>query len=56
VDDVELVRGVEPSRNLPDDLDYLSNREGTAPLQRLAQSFAFQVLHGDVGRAIIRLT
>ena len=42
-------------RHLLGNLDHLGDRQGPTPLHQLAERFAFEVLHGDVGRAVIGL-
>ena len=55
MDDAQLVRSVQPLRRLLQNFRHFGDRERPAPLEHVAKRFAFQKLHGDVRRAIIRL-
>ena len=55
VNDAQLVRGVQPPRRLLENFRNLGQRKRAPPREGLAERFAFQKLHGDVGRAIIGL-
>ena len=55
MNDAQLVRGVKSSRRLLEDFRNLRHRQRAPPLEGLAERFAFEVLHGDVGCAVIGL-
>ena len=55
MNDAQLVRGVQSSRGLLENFRYFGDRNCTPPRQGLAEGFAFQKFHGDVGRAVIGL-
>jgi hypothetical protein len=55
MNDAQLVRGVQASRCLLENFRNLRHRKRTPPREGLTERFAFQKLHGDVGRAVIGL-
>ena len=55
MNDAQLVRGVQSSRRLLENFRNLGHGKRTPPREGLAEGFAFQKLHGDVGRAVIGL-
>ena len=55
MNDAQLVRGVQPPRRLLENFRNLRHGKRTPPREGLAERFAFQKLHGDVGRAVIGL-
>ncbi len=55
MNDAQLVRGVQPSRRLLENLRNFRHRKRPPLLEGLAEGFAFQEFHGDVGRAVIPL-
>jgi len=55
MDDSQLVCGVQPPRRLLENFRNLGHGKRAASREGLAERFAFEVLHGDVGRAIIGL-
>ncbi len=55
MNDAQLVRGVQPPRRLLKNLRNFGEGKRAAPVQGLAQRFAFQTFHGDVRCAIISL-
>jgi hypothetical protein len=55
MDDAQLVRGVQSSRRLLENFRNLRQGKRAPPREGLAERFAFQKLHGDVGRAVISL-
>ena len=55
MNDAQLVRGVQPPRRLLENFRNLGHGKRTPPREGLAEGFAFQKLHGDVGRAVIGL-
>ncbi len=55
MDDAQLVRGVQPPRRLLKNFRNLRHGKRTPPREGPTKRFAFQKLHGDVGRAVIGL-
>ncbi len=55
MNDAQLVRGVQPPRRLLENFRNLGHGKRAPPREGLAERFAFQKLHGDVGRAVIGL-
>ena len=55
MNDAQLVRGVQSPRRLLENFRNLGHGKRTPPREGLAERFAFQKLHGDVGRAVIGL-
>jgi hypothetical protein len=55
MNDAQLVRGVQPPRRLLENFRNLRHAKRAPPCEDLAERFAFQKLHGDVGRAVIGL-
>ena len=47
------MRGVQPSRRLPEKSRNLGNGKCAPPPESLTERFTFHKLHGDVGRAVI---
>jgi hypothetical protein len=55
MNDAQLVGGVQSSRRLLENFRNLGHGERPPPRQSLAEGFAFQEFHGDVGSAVIGL-
>jgi hypothetical protein len=55
MNDAQLVRGVQTSRCLLENFRNFADGKCAAPRETLAEGFAFQKFHGDVGRAVIGL-
>ena len=55
MNDAQLVRGVQAPRRLLENFRNLRHGKRAPPLEGLAERFAFQKFHGDVGRAVIGL-
>ncbi len=55
MNDAQLVRGVQSPRRLLENFRNLRHGKRTPPREGLAEGFAFQKLHGDVGGAVIGL-
>jgi hypothetical protein len=55
MNDAQLVRSVQPPRRLQENFRNFGDGKRAPPLEDLAERFAFQKLHGDVRRAVIRL-
>jgi hypothetical protein len=55
MNDAQLVRGVQAPRRLLENFRNLGHRKRATAREGLAEGFAFQKFHGDVGRAVIGL-
>ncbi len=55
MNDAQLVRGVQTPRRLLKNFRNFGHGKRAPPLEDLAERFAFQKFHGDVGRAVIGL-
>ena len=55
VDDAQLVRGMKPARGLLQNLSDFGHGQRSPPLVPLAQRLAFEVFHGNIGRAVVAL-
>jgi hypothetical protein len=55
MNDAQLVCGVQATRRLLKNFRNLRHGKRTPPREGLTEGFAFQILHGDVGHAIIGL-
>ena len=55
MNDAQLVRGIQAPRRLLENFRNLRHGKRAPPLEDLAERFAFQEFHGDVGRAVIGL-
>ena len=55
MNNAHLLRGVQSTRRLLENLRNLRNRKRASPVKRLAKRFALQKLQGNIGRAILGL-
>ncbi len=55
MNDAQLVRGVQSTRRLLENFRNLRHGKRATPREGLTERFAFEILHGDIGRAVIGL-